>query len=73
MFVRIVVKSLKAMITKKENTVVMSATSMIDLKSKKGKFVYDKWTIWIRKRVPVSNKHSENYAKNGADNKKWVR
>ncbi len=42
MFARIVVKSLKVTITKIENTVVMSATSMIDLKSKKGKFVYDK-------------------------------
>lgn len=36
MFARIVVKSLKVTITKTENTVVMSATSMIDLKTRKG-------------------------------------
>lgn len=35
MFARIVVKSLEAMITKIENTVVMSATLTIDLKSRK--------------------------------------
>lgn len=35
MFARIVVKSLEAMITKIENTVVMSATSKIDLKTRK--------------------------------------
>ena len=36
MFARIVVKSLKVTITKTENTVAMSATSTIDLKSRKG-------------------------------------
>ena len=36
MFARIVVKSLKVTITKIENTVVMSATSTIDLKTRKG-------------------------------------
>lgn len=35
MFARIVVKSLKAMITKIENTVAMSATLAIDLKTRK--------------------------------------
>ncbi len=35
MFVRIVVKSLKVTITKIENTVVMSATSTIDLKNRR--------------------------------------
>ena len=35
MFARIVRRSLKAMITKKENTVVMRATLMIDLKNRK--------------------------------------
>ena len=35
MFVRIVVKSLEVTITKIENTVAMSATSTIDLKSRK--------------------------------------
>lgn len=35
MFVRIVVKNLKVTITKIENTVVMSATSTIDLKNRR--------------------------------------
>lgn len=46
MFARIVRRSLKAMITKKENTVIMNATLKIDLKNRKENSpMYDKRAI----------------------------